>query len=36
MKKKRDNYVLKSIKHEMYFQKLKNLHYLFSVIEDAI
>ena len=30
-----ENYILRSLYHEMYLQK-KNLHYLFSMINDVI
>ena len=31
-----DNYIIRSINHEMVLQKVKNLHYLFSMINDVI
>ena len=31
-----DNYILGSINQEMYLQRVKNLHYLFSMINDVI
>ena len=31
-----DNYIIRSINHEMVLQKVKNLHFLFSMINDVI
>ena len=31
-----DNYILRSLNHEMYLQQLKNHHYLYSMINDVI
>ena len=31
-----DNYIIRSINHEMVLQKVKNQHYLFSMINDVI
>ena len=31
-----DNYILRSINHEMVLQEVKNLHYLYSMINDVI
>ena len=32
----RDNYIIRSINHEMYLHRVKNRHYLFSMINDVI
>ena len=31
-----NNYILRSINHEMHLQDIKNRHYLFSLINDVI
>ena len=31
-----ENYILRSVNHEMYLPKVKNLHYLFSMKNDVI
>ena len=31
-----DNYNIRSLNHQMYLQRVKNLHYLFSMIKDVI
>ena len=31
-----DHYTIRSINHEMYLQRVKNLHYLYSMIKDVI
>ena len=31
-----NNYIIRSINHEMVLQEVKNLHYLFSMINDVI
>ena len=31
-----DNYIIKTINHEMYFQKVQKLHYLLLMINDII
>ena len=30
------NYIIRSINHEMHLQEVKNLHYLYSMINDVI
>ena len=30
------NYIVRSINHEMHLQEIKNLHYLYSMMNDVI